>query len=255
MSWSVPPQEHKVFERNPLVAVVVELRFHPILKVADRIADFQERVRDRFPVFQELTSQFVNMGPLAPVQVRSEQLFNLRKQDDSAALSVSKGALSLESRRHEDRATFISDAQVGIDALIDLHAPVVPTRLGLRYVDLIDKEQVEADLGRSTEWARLVSEPFLRVPTGLAGLEGTLFACEVAAPVASGGAMTVRYGLVQDADGRVKYRLDVDRYIEDAVDPKQIGDMLGRFADDIFAVFMAAMGPDLKAWMPERTKT
>lgn len=253
MSWSVPPQQHKVFERNPLVAVVVELRYHPILKIADRIADYQERVRATFPVFQEVTSQHVNMGPLAPVEVRTERLFNMRKQDGYSALSVSKASLSLESRRHESRQNFISDAKVGIDALVELHGPVVPTRLGLRYVDLIDKAQIEQDLGRTTEWSQLVSEAFLQVPTGLADFDGALFACEVAAPMTSGGAMTVRYGLVQDADGRVKYRLDVDRYVEGVFDASQLVDLLGRFADDVFAVFIAAMGPDLRAWMPEKT--
>lgn len=42
MTWNVPAQPHKVFERNPLVAVIVELRFFPILKLPDKIADVQE---------------------------------------------------------------------------------------------------------------------------------------------------------------------------------------------------------------------
>ena len=38
------------------------------------------------------------------------------------------------------------------------------------------------------------------------------------------------------------------------VDPTKLVDLLKTFADDVFAVFIAAMGPDLKAWMPERSK-
>lgn len=251
MGWSVPRQEHKVFQRNPLVAVVVELRFFPILKVPDRVADFQEEVRSMFPAFEGVTRQLVNLGPVAPVEVRSERLFNFHKPDQSATLTLSTSSLALECRRHERRESFIRDVKLGIDALGKTYGTVVPTRLGLRYVDLVDKERIEADLGRKTAWPDLVSERFLAVPTGFADLQDTLFACEVASSMSNGG-QTVRYGLVQDADGRVKFRLDADRYVESNVDPSRVVELLEVFADDLFAVFVAAMGPDLKAWMPER---
>jgi hypothetical protein len=67
----------------------------------------------------------------------------------------------------------------------------------------------------------------------------------------NGGGQTVRYGLVQDVDKKLKYRLDVDRYVDAPIDPAKLVELLGTFADDVFAVFIASMGPDLKAWMPE----
>jgi uncharacterized protein (TIGR04255 family) len=254
MSWNVAPQPHKVFIRNPLVAVVVELRFFPILKLAEQtqVATFQERVRETFPTFQDVTRQLVNLGPAMPVEIRSERLFNFAKQDESSTLTLSTSSLALESRRHERREHFINDAKVGIEALTDTCGPLVPTRLGLRYVNLVDKERVEKDLGRSTTWPALVSERFLAVPTGLPDLEETLFACEVGSTMPSRGGQTVRYGLVEDSDKKVKFRLDVDRHITGAVEPSQLVELLGAFADDAFAVFVSAMGPDLKAWMPER---
>ena len=92
----------------------------------------------------------------------------------------------------------------------------------------------------------------MSVPTGFADLNDTLFGCEVVSPMESGGAQAVRYGLTRENDGRERFRLDVDRFVEQAVNPDQIVDLLGAFAGDIFAVFVAAMGPDLKAWMPEK---
>ena len=143
--------------------------------------------------------------------------------------------------------------EVGIDALLKVYGPVTPTRLGLRYVDVVDKERIEADLGRRTTWQDLISDRFLSVPTGLANLEDTLFACEVVSAMPAGGALTVRHGLVREGDQTVKYRLDADRYVESGIDPTRIVEQLGSFADDLFAVFVAAMGPDLREWMPERT--
>ena len=48
-------------------------------------------------------------------------------------------------------------------------------------------------------------------------------------------------------------RVDLDRYIDGPIDPSKLVGLLGTFSDDVFAVFIAAMGPDLKAWMPERS--
>lgn len=252
MTWKLPTQPHKVFERNPLVAVVVELRFFPILKLADKIADFQDQVRSTFPAFQDVTRQLVNLQPAGPIEVRNERLFNFVKADESSTLSLSTSTLVLESRRHERREHFMNDVRVGIDALSKLCGPVVPTRLGLRYVDVIDKERIERDLGRSTSWPKLISDPFLAVPTDLADLDGTLFACEVSSSMPNGG-QTVRYGLVQEGDKRTKFRLDVDRYLDQPGDPSKLVELLGTFADDVFAVFVAAMGSDLALWMPERS--
>lgn len=252
MGWSIPRQEHKVFQRNPLVAVVVELRFYPILKIPAGVADFQEEVRRAFPAFQDLTRQLVNLSPVGPVELRNERLFNFHKSDQSTTLTISSSSLVVECRRHERREHYIADMKLGIDALRKTYGDIVPTRLGLRYVDLIDKDQIQADLGRPTTWQALVSERFISVPTALADLRDTLFACEVASSMASGG-QTIRYGLVQDTDGRVKFRLDADRYVEGNVDPSRLVDLLESFADDLFSVFIAAMGPDLKVWMPERS--
>jgi hypothetical protein len=142
--------------------------------------------------------------------------------------------------------------QVGLNALNSIYGPIVTTRLGLRYVNVIDRERISGNLGRSTSWAELVAPPFGTVPSGAADLDGTLFACEVASPIAGGGAQSVRYGLIKDTEGPPKFRLDVDRYREGPMEPGNIVASLNAFADDIFAVFMAAAGPDLLAWMSEK---
>jgi uncharacterized protein (TIGR04255 family) len=249
MGWTIPRQKHTVFQRNPLVAVVVELRFYPILKVAEKIAEFQDLVRTTFPAFQDVTRQVVDLQPAGPVEVRNERMFNFMKADASSTLSLATSTLMVESRRHERREHYMSDMAVGIEALTKVCGPVTTTRLGLRYVDLIDKELIERELSRKTTWQKLVAEPFLAVPTGHADLNDTNFACEVASTMPSGGGQTVRYGLAIDGDKKVKFRLDVDRFIDQPGDVEKIVDRLASLADDTFAVFVAAMGPDLRAWM------
>jgi uncharacterized protein (TIGR04255 family) len=252
MTWTLPPQTHRVFERNPLVAVIVELRFHPILRIPNEVAAYQDQVRAAFPAFEQATRQMINLGP-APVAVHSENFFAFAKASGDSTLTLSKSSLSLESRHHERREQLFADVKVGIDALVRVFGSVAPIRLGLRYVNVIDRERIAADLSRPTSWDRLLSERFSSVPGGVADLDGTLFACEVASSVLEGGVQTARYGLIKDGEDRAKFRLDVDRYQEGIFDLTNLVPRLNAFADDIFAFFIAAAGPDLLAWMPERT--
>lgn len=250
MNWKLPPQDHRVFERNPLVAVIVELRYHPILKVPAKVADYQETVRARFPAFQQLQTQTINLGP-GPVQVRPSETYCFAKPDESAMLSLSTASLSLESRKHARREQLLADVKLGLDALLRVYGELSMTRLGLRYVNLVDKERVSQDLGRPSSWQQLISSRYLAVPADLAELEGTLFACEVASGMPR-GAQVVRYGLIKDADDRVKFRLDVDRYVDGPLEPGDVIQSLDTFADDIFAVFFASLGPDLIFWMDSK---
>jgi uncharacterized protein (TIGR04255 family) len=250
MAWRIERTEHRVFRRNPLLATVVDLRFHPVLKLADQVADFQDRVRSTFPVFQEATNQVVSLQPFGPVAVKQEKLFQFWKVDGSATLTLTTSSLTLESRRHADRGALFAEADTGFGALLGLHSSFTTTRLGLRYVNQIDQTQIQSELGRSTTWQQLVSDRFLSVPTGLAELDdATLFACEVASPL-DRGALVARYGLLRDSsDGRTKFRLDLDRYLDVPFAASEVSGLLATFSDDIFSLFVTAMGPDLRIWM------
>jgi uncharacterized protein (TIGR04255 family) len=252
MPWSIEQKPHQVFTRNPLVAVVVDLRYHPILKVTDRVADFQDRVRASFPGFQEATSQLVSVNPFGPIDVRSDKLFQFREENGAATLTLTSGGLTLECLRHEHRRVFLDGMKVGSDALEATYAPISPTRLGLRYINVIDRAQVSKDLGREVLWDALIAPAFRAVPSGLAEFDGAAFACEVSSTMPT-GAMTLRYGLLREQPGgELSFRLDIDRYVEGSVVASAISKTLEGFSNDIFSVFVAAMGPDLQEWMPAK---
>lgn len=96
MPWQVPRQEHRVFARNPLIAVLVEHRFHPVLKVPSLIPDFQERVRGVFPRYATAKRKVVTFAPNGQVESREEQVFSFVKVDESATLTLSQSALTLD---------------------------------------------------------------------------------------------------------------------------------------------------------------
>ena len=238
-----------MYPRNPLAAVVADLRFHPILKIGSKVPDFQEAVRSVFTEYQEQAQQFVAVQPFGPMQVTQGMGYIFRKSNGKAALTLTTTSLTLDSRQHADRDQLINEACLGFEALIALYKPVSAIRFGLRYINIIDREPIAQDLRRHVEWNDLVTNTFCSVPSGMADAEGTHYSVEVSSTMTEGG-LTVRYGLLPDArDNREKFRFDSDRYVDGPIDGGQIRAMLARFADDIYAVFTAAKGPALEEWM------
>lgn len=250
MTWSLSAPEHTVFPRNPLVVVVAQLRFHPILKVADRLADFQDVVRERFPAFQVRASRTVEFREPVGLDVRDEQQFVFLSADGLTTLYLSPTSLGFDCRAHHERADLHHDFGLAMRALLAAHKSVAPTRLGLRYVNAIHRERIERDLGRPVAWSELVTPSFRRVPGDAPLDESTQFASEVTSGTGGLGQLTARCALVSPpgSTGR-EFRLDFDRYAESGVTADTVDSLLTSFADDIYALFRSAAGPGLEEWM------
>lgn len=147
MPWTLPKHEHLQFERNTIALTVAQLRFHPILKVRERLPAFQDGIRARYPGFRTQKVQDVVIEPEG-IRVGEQEQFQFLTADSSAAVSLGSAALSLENRRHQHHGAFIADFKVGLDALQSVFSPVSPTRLGLRYINAIDRDRISSDLGR-----------------------------------------------------------------------------------------------------------
>jgi len=251
MGWNLPNREHKTYERNPLVVVVAQLRFHPVLKVPDRVADFQERVRARFPTFAEVATREIAVRP-SGLDVKEGREFRFDKLDAPSTISLGDSALALETRSHTSHRSFLDDMALAVQALVDVFSPVVPTRLGLRYINAVDRSLVAQALGREVSWPELIVPGFLTMPESIADLQGTYFAHELNSRMQS-GEMTLRYGLMRKSNEKGEhFRIDIDRYVEGPFDAGDAIAKLGSFADDIFKVFASAAGPALLEWMREK---
>lgn len=249
MSWSLPEHELRTYPRNPLVAVVVQLRFDPILKVGDSVADFQERVRGRFPKYEEQSTQAFDINPALGVRARKETEHRFHTKDGGAGIFLGTQAIGLETRAHIEREALLSDVDLLMKALVETYSTISPLRLGLRYINSISRTQIAADLGVAVAWSDLVAADFISVPCDLADLESTLFGAELTSDMAR-GKMTLRYGLLREgAEQKASFRLDLDRYLEGGFEVEDIGELLVGFANDIYRVFATAAQSRLKQWM------
>lgn len=157
MVWRLPATSNEVFQRNTLVQVVCQLRFHPILKIAERLPDFQERVRRVFPDFLEQTTAVAAMTAEGAVELQQEKQFMFRKVNANCTLALTSGSLAVEERRHTERQKLFDDVLLAIRALEETQQLVQPKRLGLRYINIIDRERIAKDLGEPSSgriWLR-----------------------------------------------------------------------------------------------------
>jgi uncharacterized protein (TIGR04255 family) len=250
MAWRLPTHDHRTYSRNPLEAVIVQLRFDPILKVGDHVADFQDGIRGRFPKFEVQETQSFEINPALGVRSRSEREYRFQTKDGSGTVFLSTHAVALETRAHIERDALLGDFAEIMRTLREVYDPVSPLRLGLRYVNIVDRKRIGSDLESEVAWADLVAHDFIQVPCDLADLDGISFGSEFSGAL-DGGRLTLRYGMVPEAEGEARFRLDIDRYAEQDLDVDGIPDTLMRFAGDIFSVFRSAAGPELLRWMRE----
>lgn len=248
MTWTLPPADLQTFRRNPLRAVIWQLRFAPILKVNLGVPEFQDQVRGRFPGYQESSGIHLELAGGAPRQREVRQHRFLAKGEPSI-LTLEDMSVSLEYGDHRAREVLLSDAELVCRALSSAYRSVAPQRLGVRYVNTIDLDTVASALGRSLTWQDVLTPEFVRFPTGLADEPRTRFASEITSPLPP-GEMTVRMGLLPDGAGaHLEYRLDVDRFVVEDFELADVHDLLIRFVDDIYRVFRAAAGSALLEWM------
>ncbi|MEM9861235.1 MAG: TIGR04255 family protein [Myxococcota bacterium] len=250
MPWTLPTFPAKTYSRNPLEAVVVQLRFDPILRVREHVVDFQDGIRHRFPKYEEQVTQSFEITPFRGVRVRENLEFRFRTSDKAGTALLSTEAVAVETRAHIERGALLEDFGVVMHALRSAYSPINPLRLGLRYVNVLDREQISADLGEELGWHDLVAGDFIRIPCGLANLDGMAFGSELSGDL-DDGRLTLRYAMVSEKDSAPRFRIDLDRSVEGNVDLDRIQDTLMGFAGDIYSVFMSAAGDKLVRWMDE----
>lgn len=167
-----PDVERVIYDNNPLVEVVCEVRFPPILRIsaADPI-DFQDQIRSTYPEYEVGNLP----GPLAqngPDFLRSflqsafqEQSFEAAPRgyrflnaDQSWKVTLSQGSLSLSTSSYERWETFRERLAKVIGVLTNTYQPSYFSRIGLRYQNVISTENLGLEGFR---WKDLLTQPIL----------------------------------------------------------------------------------------------
>ena len=163
-----PESPRIVYQRNPLLAVICQLRFPPILKIETQTpAGFQERIRQEYPLFQERRNEGALALPPEILKAMGEDASNLlgsfavagmkaydfATPDQAWRVSLTRDFMAFTSRRYTRWEDFRARLVRVIDALNEEYSPSFCVRIGLRYQNAI--KRLDLRLGESP-WADLL---------------------------------------------------------------------------------------------------
>jgi len=253
VTWTLDSEiEYKVYPRNTLTSVAIELRFNTILLVQkdNLVADYQNLVRFLFPVYAIEQGTQVDILPDG-IRQQSQIRHVFSNPEQKCTLRLTTESLSLELGSHSDREDLLQKFTVGLVSFEKVWPDMTATRFGIRYVNQVSKAVIEQDLKREVSWEDLLHPDFLRMPANMADLNDTVFHCELNS-VASVGRLVVRYGLLPHQSQErteVAFKYDCDRFIDGPVEKDKLNGMAEMFIEDIYQAFSGSRGDTLVEWM------
>jgi uncharacterized protein (TIGR04255 family) len=139
MAFTFPSYEDIRLEKPPLVEVICQIRFPPILRIArSEPSEFQDLIRNRFPVLgieQGIIFPISQSGANVPSPEIQSRVYKFATDDGKsfASLSVDFYAVSTNSYHHWEE--FADHLALIHDAITRIYQPNYATRIGLRFVN------------------------------------------------------------------------------------------------------------------------
>ena len=229
-----PESPRVIYQRNPLVEVICQLRFPPVLAIsaAPGPASFQDAIRDAFPILQVRSSNpLANVGQLAiPAELMglltkgltgSVSVYDFVSEDGAWKITLSQDALALTATAYERWEMFRERLRPAVQALEEIYRPAFYSRIGLRYKDVINRSRLGLD---GVEWRELLRPPIL-------GVLGTDLAARTRVKASDTlisldqGQVRLQHGLGQDGSEQC-YIIDADFSVESRTENQHAQDAL-----------------------------
>lgn len=231
-----PKTERSIYTRNPLVEVICQLRFPPILKIDTSIPDvFQENIRSSYPFYQKrlvenilpvelqeiLPQEFVNA---LATKARAE-IHDFLSDDKSWQLSLAKDFIALSTRRYKRWTEFRERFVKPLDSLVEEYGPAFYVRLGLRYRNIIRRSQLGLI---DTSWEDLLA-PHIAAPLSNSDIsEGEVVdvAHRIDVALEKGNTFVrIMHGYTH-IENEICYLIDTDLFSEERT---EVHDAIGKF--------------------------
>lgn len=150
---TIPPPEEVPLRDAPLARVIAQVRFPPILAIAqqDFVAPFQEAIRTTYAVLRQEQIQSVMVSAAAVGAAKPQVVWRFNDLAGHWRVSLAPEFLALETKRYISRADFLRRLQAVVAALDKHCEPRQIDRLGLRYINRIQGSALAeiADLVRA----------------------------------------------------------------------------------------------------------
>lgn len=248
-----PPSQRVLYESAPLVQVVFQLRFPRLLAIETQApAQFQERIRQTFPLLERTADFAMPTMPSLPtdlLQLMNTQMgagaYQFLTVDRMLTVTLTSDSMTLTANRYTHWQSFWSHVSGPLHALNEIYRPSFYTRVGLRYLDAINRESIGLS-GR--HWSDLL-QPHLLDPLVFPKFEGNVetvgHQLKLRLPDDS-GFVTLRhgYGTVSGKQG-ISYVIDFDFSQEPHVEVADVEPTIGHFNQLSGRAFRSCLKPEL----------
>lgn len=245
------PRKHPKLARAPVVNVVCQVRFPPVLGLNaegskhELLAGLQQELGE-YPLFAELSSQEILLGPEG---VRAPELraasFRFSSDDGIWSVGLSADSLSLQTTHYDHFNDFVDRWRAVASAAQTHLAPSRQLRLGLRYVDELRVDGADT----ASKWRELLAPEVLGLAASPTWADATRQSFQEWILEFDDVRCTARHGFfpagVLGSDPF--YLLDADCYVEEVTsfDPAAQGTDLDRFNDIAYKLFRGALSDSL----------
>jgi uncharacterized protein (TIGR04255 family) len=229
---------HEVFAKPPLKAMLGQVRFPTILRIADLtfLAKFQDAIRHEFPDFRQEQQITLVVGPQGPQAPSLQQAFRFTTADHAWSFLLTPDAVTVEADVSSGYASYEQFAvkfRLIWSSIQEHFAPDSILRQGLRYVD-----HLEADLAGG-DWEPLINADLLGPLVKRFAATLTQAVSEVRLD-RDDGVLVFKHGVLPLAPGTpAGYLLDFDYFMEQAGDasPDAIMSRFDAYHDFLYRFF------------------
>jgi uncharacterized protein (TIGR04255 family) len=220
---------------SPLKEVICQIRFHPILRIANEDpVNFQEAIRNRFPEIQ-IEHPFL-IGPLGIETPKAEpkpRVFRFKDQGANYSVALAPDFLALVSNQYTKWHEFSDYLSFVFKAFQDIYHIQYATRIGLRYINVLTFQNTRTNT--LSELIGMVRDEVVVLFRISEIEEPYVVKQEIRAKVDDDGDFTIRIGLVEEK--REELALDFDRYTDEQVSVDDLIERCHRYHRDVYNAF------------------
>ena len=240
-----------IYAKRQLVEVICQLRFPGILKIdVSEPADFQERIRRDYPQYEkkieQLPPQMVNGKPVPQGTVNNYQFVSAEGQ---WRVSLTKGFIALSTYGYTRWEDFAKRLDVVLAAFIETYQPSYFSRVGLRYMNALNKDAVGLE---ESSWRDLIAPGYLGLMGDDDSARQNFIKCEqtVTATMPGGAKANIKCGpgLLRKVDNRTRqveelkvFLLDLDVFFDGKMPLGQVAGALNIVHDNAGSLFAGAV--------------
>lgn len=146
MSIKFPSEPDIPLKNAPLVEVVCQVRFPPILRINnEEPSEFQEEIRDQFPKI-EIEQGFLlsvpvpGSGGTPSAEAKSKKTYRFRTRDEGSTVSLASDFYALSTTQYTHWRDFSDGLELVQEAVLKVYRPSYATRIGLRFINHLTPE-------------------------------------------------------------------------------------------------------------------